>query len=108
MSHVTDILVLASCLDEPGETATDGAIANLNAYLRSDLVRLDEMAGGSKAMQATVWAGAYNYLNIEEFLAKVWEQKWELAADVQVLLKDEHDDRWTLHSNPNHSGEPQP
>lgn len=100
MSHVCDVLILASVMDEDS-----GAIGAVEAWLvehryaevANALRRVDGNAGGFKAMQATVWAGAYNYLDIPAFLAAVWAAPWDSSEYVQVALKDEHDERWRLH-----------
>lgn len=52
--------------------------------------------GGTKAPEATLYGGAYNFLDVEQFLRTVEAQPWRARSDLQVFLKEQQDDRWTV------------
>jgi hypothetical protein len=100
MSVVTDVIIclgLAEAIDDEGTTPP---IAEINDYLRSrnygELARVDDFAGGNKAFQAAVWMGAFNHLNLSEFMNFVKSRNWQSRADVQILLKKEEENSFTL------------
>ena len=47
--------------------------------------------GGTKNPQADIWCGAYNSLDLEEFLGFVVSALWENPEWVQVFVKREED-----------------
>ena len=88
MSHVTDVLLLASL--------EDSGVQKVQQWLEENkwpkLVEISDHAGGNKAMQCEVWAAAINYFDIEAFAAAVKSIEWEYPDSVQLLVKDEHDE----------------
>jgi inhibitor of KinA sporulation pathway (predicted exonuclease) len=92
MSHVADILLLTS-IEDPG-------IEDAQKWLRENnwpaLVEISDHAGGNKVMQCEVWSAAINYFAIEDFVAVVKGIRWEWPESVQLLVKDEHEDHFTL------------
>ena len=102
MSHVTDI-ILATMIDDGAER--DGEHPNadrLNAYLIENhggwlLEKVDDRAGGGKAMQCDLFIAAINHLNIPEFLKAFHEIEWEAPEYIQLMLKDEHDERFKIY-----------
>ena len=111
MSWVTDVLILLNLeevyhVDEEQDTCEyveSEALAGVNAWLREQgygqLVKLDRhaFAAGERAMQAEVHGGAFNYLDIPAFVACVQQQRWRASAYVQLLLKDEQEQRFTVY-----------
>ena len=75
---------------------------NINAWLKEngygELVDIGEFAGGGKAMQSNVYGGAYNFLKIDEFIKLVKNQQWCEPENVQLLMQDEQESRFTLHT----------
>jgi hypothetical protein len=83
MSVVTNVIVsgFAGCYPDSHRTVIDA----LNAFLSKpvtktnpepdpsdslgDLVRVDQHAGGTRAMESFVWIGAFNGLPVPEFIA---------------------------------------
>ncbi len=48
-------------------------------------------------MQARVFGGAYNFLKVNEFIEVVKSQRWREPQNVQLLIQDEEDERFTLY-----------
>lgn len=96
MSHVTNILILAPLIE-----ARSDAISNINNYLnnlnKGSLKTIDSCSGGTKAMEVSVYAGAFNYLDIEEFLEAFKEAPWREKDRIQLLICDQDDDKFSLH-----------
>ena len=102
MSHVTDIIFITAIEDgadaEAGHPNTD----KLSEYIAREhnnnkLLKVDEHAGGNKAIQCDVFMAAINYMDIDTFIAWFHTIKWEYPESVQLLIKDEHDDQFTIH-----------
>jgi len=102
MSHVSDVIICLSPGEEIDDNATTPPIQEINKYLmaqnRGELKKVDDYAGGYKAVQAAVWMGAFNHLDIPEFLNVVKAQQWEGREIVQVFIKDEHEKTFTPRS----------
>lgn len=98
MSYVADTIIWTA-LEE--ETAIAGIQAWLAEHDYGQLVEISNYAGGKKAVQASWWAGAFNYLKIQSFLQVVFSQSWEYPNDVRVIIKDEHDDVPTMYAEAN-------
>jgi hypothetical protein len=99
MSHITDVILLVSVLDEDVAHRVNEFFLTSGSQSGTpgQMIRVDEYASaGHKAMQATVYAGAFNYLDIVGFLRHVASLPWEDRSTVQVLLQDEHDDQFHL------------
>jgi hypothetical protein len=102
MSHVADI-IFTTAIEDGAET--DGAHPNtdkLSAYIEKNhsgatLVKVDSHAGGSKAMQCDVFMAAINYMDIDAFVAWFQGIEWEYPESVQLLIKDEHEDLFTVY-----------
>lgn len=105
MSHVTEIILITSLLDadcDDDETPT-AEMDSINEWTLvrwgSLLARVDNHAHGDKAFQSAVFIGAWDRIikDIPEFLMAVKNQHWELPDSVQVLIKDEHDENFTVY-----------
>lgn len=99
MSHVCETLIFASILeDEPARDAEINAIVRQITGTEQTLRECthpihDRWYGGSKVWQGALWAGAINYLPIQEFLAQVATAvQWEYPTHVRLVLMDEDDD----------------
>ena len=102
MSHVTDI-VLSTMLGDSKHSGEEHLSVNqLNKYLIENyggwhLVQVNHNAGGGKAMQCDLYIAAINHLNISEFLEAFYKISWDAPEYVQLMLKDEHDKRFTIY-----------
>ena len=52
--------------------------------------------GGSKRMEAPLYAGAFNGFDLPGFLAFVRTVAWTEPSEVQVMVHGQHDDRWRV------------
>ena len=91
MSHVTDIIVIVM---------VDENIELLQKYLKKvykcTLKQVDDYAGGNKAVQADIYMTAINAFIIPVFYQEFLKLKLEFPESAQLLIKDEHDDKFTL------------
>jgi len=84
MSVVTDIILVTAIED--------------GAYRPSfDLVKVDQYAGGGKAVQCDVFMSAVNYLVLEDLLDWFKSVRWEYPEQVQLFVKGEHDDKFAVY-----------
>lgn len=107
MSWVTDVILIFNIAEEYGDMEllnSIPALDNINAWLEDNeygkLLNISESAGGSKPMQANVYGGAFNFLSlkIDEFIKLVKTQQWREPENVQLLIQDEQDSKFTLHA----------
>jgi hypothetical protein len=61
-------------------------------------VQLDQKAGGNKAMQCDLMLAAINYLDEEDLLERFNATAWLSPDCVQLMLKGEEDDTFTVYS----------
>jgi hypothetical protein len=59
---------------------------------------LDDYVNPRKPMQARMSGGADNFLKISEFIEVVKAQPWQELQNVQLLIQDDPDDRFTLYT----------
>ncbi|HEY9851572.1 MAG TPA: hypothetical protein V6D28_19030 [Leptolyngbyaceae cyanobacterium] len=105
MSWVTDILLLFSLgevYDDDGEEIEEVTpLININAWLQEHGWRtLDDLCqcvNTGKSMQSRVYGGAFNFLKIDDFIKIVKTQEWREPHNVQLLIKDEEDEKFTLY-----------
>ena len=93
MSEVTDIILITFIGDGAEK---DGEHPNAD-ILWTRLKKVDDLAGGNKCMQCDVFMAAENHLDQQAFLKRFHAVKWESPERVQLLLKGEHDERFTLY-----------
>jgi hypothetical protein len=94
VSIVTNVILTCSLQESDGDDGLVPAIAFLNNWLddRGTLVSVRELAGGGKVMEAHVFLGAYNLLDVQGFLEAVRTTPWEDAECVRVFLQEQHED----------------
>jgi len=106
MSCVTDVLLTVNLEerfdDDLNETESCKALDNINSWLeRHELGVLDELSthveSCGKAMQCHIYGGAFNFMEIDEFIAVVLSQNWQKPESVMLLTKDEEEDAFTIH-----------
>lgn len=99
MSVVTDVILMA-----PGDPrqAVEALNADLMKRFNCSLNQVDSYAGGNKAIQASVYMGAFSYFHPDEVLALISAAPWDEddRADIRVAIKGEWDDAFTLHPLP--------
>lgn len=105
MSWVTEVLLLFSLGelydndDEEIEEIT--SLNNINAWLQENgwrpLDNLNQYVNAGKPMTSPVYGGAYNFLKINEFIKIVKAQAWRESHNVQLLIQDEEDEKFTMY-----------
>ena len=85
VSSVTDIILIAGI--------DDGH--KLKGY---HLAKVDQFAGGRKAVQCDVFMSAVDYLDVDKLLKEFHEIQWESILEVQLMIKGEHDDIFSIHT----------
>lgn len=101
MSQVTNIVLSFSWYD-----AEAGALEDVNAFFGADgrggFVSCTDPAlpwrwyGGTKVLEAEVYVGAFSHLGLEDLVAHLRALDWEEPRAVQLLVKSEEDERFTL------------
>lgn len=90
MSSVTSI-ILNAWLDE------DLAIDYINRAMKTlPLVRVEDYAGGHKAMQSDILMGAYSYMDIPAFLKVFHSAPWRDPEYIQLFIKYEADEAFSI------------
>ena len=102
MSVVTDMILVTAIDDGGGEDKHPNA-DRLNAWIREAhgpteaLKKVDQHAGGNKAVQCDVFVGAINYLDEKGLIAAFRGVQWESPDCAQLMLKGEQKDRFTVY-----------
>jgi hypothetical protein len=101
VSKVTDlILVTATDVDSSAHRRSP-SVGHLNAYLRAhherSMCEVNDYCGGDKYMQCDVFIAAINYLDIPAFLKAFHSITWECPESVQLMIKGEDDDLFTIY-----------
>lgn len=96
MSHVTDIIITCSIMEDNDQEDVFPAIDFINNYLesrnRGKLNNLGGNEGGTKCWQTNVFGAAFNNLDLEEFAAALKSAPWHEPENVTILIQDEHDE----------------
>lgn len=100
MSYVTNVMLNTPTLDRQiakrfaEETWQDSQGSRLRSL--TDIGPPSDMWGGTKHVEADLWGGAFNYLNLDDLLTEIAAVDWQFPDEVQVFVLDEGDDRWTV------------
>lgn len=105
MSHVADI-ILVTAIDDGAQRDEEHPNADLlSKWLQENkgqdwlkLVKVDQHAGGNKAIQCDIFLAAINYLDIDGFVAAFRSIRWHMPECAQLMIKDEHDDLFTVYT----------
>jgi hypothetical protein len=102
MSRVTDIILVSSIDDGGSRRDQPVNVQRLDRWLQERhpgyrLIQVDAQVQGPKAMQCDIFLGAVNYLDREDFLAAFHAIDWELPGCVQLMLKGEEEDVFTVY-----------
>jgi len=61
------------------------------------MIKVDDFAGGGKAIQCDLFIAAINHLNISEFLEEFYQIEWEAPEYIRLMLKDEQEERFSIY-----------
>lgn len=89
MSQVTNVIITCN-LNE------DEALESINQYLSKKghqlgLKNIGKHVGGTKVLEATIFAGAINYLDLEDFIYHFFNHPWRHLKRINLLVKEQHD-----------------
>lgn len=87
MSVVTNIIVTAAC----GERLD-------KEMQRAGFERVDKFAGGTKWMEAMVYCGAFNYLDLVAKAAEIRALPWHDPEELQIFAKGQDDNTFQEHN----------
>lgn len=103
MSRVTNVILTAACAEDIDDNDHANAMESVNQWLAEknygEFARVDGNAGGTKAMEAFVFLGAFNYLDLVAFLAVVGAAPWQQPENVRVFVKQQEDERFDVPPN---------
>jgi protein associated with RNAse G/E len=99
MSVVTNLILHIGILEDEedrikdvNEFWEDGI--GLVSFDSSDLPR--GWYGGTKMLEANLYVGAFNYLDLDEFITHLEKIRWEYPEEVQVIVKEQEDDLFRI------------
>jgi hypothetical protein len=80
------------------------ALDNINAWLIADEVKqyglLTDLTacatGNDVGMSANLYGGGFKRFDIEQFVEVIKKQEWHDPSNVQLLIKGEEDEKFTL------------
>ena len=93
MSSVTDIILVTMPDSEQTNVERLNAVGNLVLTPTSR-----HMVGSGKNMQCEVFICAKNFLDHEDFIAAFRAIQWDCPERVQLMLKGESDELFTVYS----------
>ena len=109
MSEVTNLILTFSNNEDEEQRIkevnfyiSDGRSINLVSadYLRkTNLFEKDNRKswyGGTKFLERPLYIGALNHFDLEEFIIYLQEIDWEEKEYVQLIVKQEHDDKFKI------------
>jgi len=95
MGHVTNIVLLTGMLE-------DDNVKILNEWINTNyregmyLKKIDENAGGNKALEVQLYTSAFNYFPLKDFIGIFSGIEWVIPEEVLLIYQDEHDDEFTV------------
>lgn len=102
MSQVTN-LILSFSVGEKEEVMIKEVNSFLSFGKEINLVSMDFQGdakfrwyGGSKFLEANLYVGAFNNFDLEGFFNHLKKIKWDEPELVQLILKEEFDDRFKI------------
>jgi len=100
MSYVTDIILVTMIDDkhECGKLNADTLSQFLcDNYRSTTLVHIPRNIG-RRGLQCDVFVAAVNYLDTDEFMRLFYAIEWQYPNHLQLMLKEEHDDIFTVYN----------
>ncbi len=105
MSLVTNIILSFCNIEEHEVGAEEDEYANvnlINKWLNSEdrsygeLKDVSEYAGGRVCFEAPLFIAGFNFLVKDEFIAFVKSLPWEEPENVQVMIREQEDDKFRI------------
>lgn len=100
MSYVTNV-ILATWIDDGGSDDKHPNVNILNAWLEKrwgKLTQVNQLAtnNSGKVMECDIFMGAFNYLDVEGFVAAFRAIPWEMPESAQLLMKTEQEKQFKM------------
>ncbi|HZR17360.1 MAG TPA: hypothetical protein VFE51_08535 [Verrucomicrobiae bacterium] len=108
MSWVTDVILCINLeekfRDDADYSESCEPVDSTNRWLTDhEHGKLDQISeavvSSGKAMQCFVYGGAFNFLDADEFIKLVLSQEWKMPEAVQLLIKNEEEDAFTMYGS---------
>jgi hypothetical protein len=107
MSEVTNLVLSLGIFDAHGAEKYDEhgtKMAEVNRFFEpvQGLTDVDSSSlprgwyGGSKMLEANLYVGAFNHLDLCRFITHLRSIKWEMPEQVQLFVKEQEDERFRL------------
>lgn len=87
MSYVTNVVLMTSLLDD--KIVHEFINTWLVSQGQGELAKINEYAGGNKAMEVDLYAGAFNHLNEEAFIPVVVSPNWRVPEELVLVVQTE-------------------
>lgn len=94
MSYVTNVLLSFDILENEDERMAEVqeyAEAWSNGQRFGDIWN-SEAYGGNKAMEVPLYAAAFNYIQLTEFVGDLGRVNWKTPKNVRLFVCDQHED----------------
>jgi hypothetical protein len=97
MSIVTNIILTCSSGENTSEISSQLAGFTYNLNIPFNIVCVDDKKlpkgwyGGTKYIEGEIFIGAYNHLNLDEFVAFMKTVQWESPQNVRLFVKEQND-----------------
>jgi hypothetical protein len=98
MSVVTNLIVTAPLCAQTQVRDALEAFTVPRSY--PPFTQVDSHAGGDRSMECCVWMAALNWMNLQEFMEHLAFRTWtyrELVSDIQLMVRGQRDDRFTVY-----------
>lgn len=100
MSNVTNVILSMGCLEDSLERIKDvnrlPSLRDLCGKFIEDQEVVQRATGGTKALEADIFIGAFNFLHTDDFLEDLKKVPWERLQEVQVFVKEQEEDVFTV------------
>lgn len=100
MSHITDIILVTMIDDRDKDSELNANKLSrflFDNYNETPLVHVPRGIS-RRGMQCDVFISTVNYLDIDRFMRLFYSIEWGWPNQLQLMIKDEHDDLFTVHN----------
>lgn len=102
MSVVTNLILHMGILEDENDMAQ-----KVNQYFKNkewlgappvpiDSENRNGWYGGTKFLECNLFIGAYNHLDLDDFIKHLRALKWTSPEDLQIIVKEQNDDKFRI------------
>lgn len=99
MSYISAVIVITSLWEETAEDENKIPVIEFinrrKPASHGDLIQVDQYTNG-KHPESLIFIAGYNYLNLKDFKKAIYEAPWKRPEIVQILFRDQNEDRFRL------------